>query len=603
MSYSVELITQIENLWISNNFKKQIEIIKPILENPKLDIELKYEFELLCYYCEALIDVDEIEKALKLINTMKLRIDENELTIELILYKYIEIYYLYNKYFKFPDIFDNYYKEFLNFKQKIPMTLAKKDEFHINWYIRYIVRIIPYMTRINDFETILNLEGELNEFSKLDRIKYSLAGLVIFLHCQGIKLYNLKLEEFTTCSQILQLNNTKFPSSTILYHFNLAWGSYVTGQHELALDHFQRLTQFCRDNNEFLDSLPVYLSQMIWVKLSMGLIDDAVTDLEDFNSYINHKIITENDYNKGKLYLSQSIIYYRKGNLKESLDLSLKCFDIFSENPNDNYSLLDTCLLIIDIYLESRDYSDEVFEKYFDTLLDKIPHLNNYQCYIVYTELIIRYLKINEINKAKDIFSKFRTLHETMKPTTSFLRDHFNLTRALLLNSSDRLSENFEAMSIFKYLSHEEPSRIDIRTYAIISYIEMLIFEFKMKKNNESLSEIHELIKILTKLCQKNLSPILIDVYILKIKMNLLSEKIIPDEILDLFSDAETFAKEYNYEFQLQRLLLEKDQLLNDLRSQRLTQEKYDLRKRLDIVRMEDYVSYIKKSISLHKSS
>ena len=92
MPYSDEFIKQIENLYLRDNIKKQIQLIEPIIDDLDLDIDLKYKFELLCYYCEALIDINESDKALKLINSMKLKIKEDEITIELILFKYIEIY-------------------------------------------------------------------------------------------------------------------------------------------------------------------------------------------------------------------------------------------------------------------------------------------------------------------------------------------------------------------------------------------------------------------------------------------------------------------------------------------------------------------------------
>ncbi len=268
-------------------------------------------------------------------------------------------------------------------------------------------------------------------------------------------------------------------------------------------------------------------------------------------------------------YYSIGNVFSRKGELKKSLEYYEKGLNV--SVVEDRVVLKPVYLSIIGkIYGELGDFSTakKNLLEALDLLIERgifIYHFQNFSISIAktYHYLIVLSLNNNDLDKIDEYLNQLYELSIKYKDNKQ-IKQLYELDKAIILNSKDRLMEKMKAGIIFKKISKEEILDHEISVEAMIHLCDTLIYELELSGDRKILKEIEELSDKLLNIAQSQyLYDLLAETYFLKAKISILNLDIKNSRML--LTKAQTIANEHGLKRLANKISYEHDSFLINL--------------------------------------
>ena len=468
-----------------------------------------------------------------------------------------------------------------------------------------------YKSAIKQFTLMADRNKKLGNFFEFARAKGQLG---VTYAVQG--KYKKAREEFETAISILEENDgSKYEIARLMG--NLGSIMRYTGDPTSALDLYYQALNLAREiKND--RSITIISSNIGLLQIDQGLIDDALDTY--FQSLESYKAMGDNS-NLAVIYTNIGLLYRRKGNLLRALEFYKKGSHI-RRKLGDRASMAINMHGIGKIYLTQGDISIAIgyFEEAHGILQDVG---NEAQLATVERDLGIAYQKKNDIESAMmylqsslerrrkignaieiaeslfyfimvsveeggvDLRKDFEELEKIAKkygfPDIKAKAFH---AEAMMLRKGKSLSDHIKA--------HELEERVvnlttdsELRILAMLNLCEYLVLELKVTNEVEIINEIRALLdKLYQTASEQESYELLIKIMIIEAKLELIDFKLA--EAITMLERAMEIAENKNIEESKLEISYLLEKMNGDMK--KASETKASLDKRLDMVRLENYI-------------
>ena len=297
-----------------------------------------------------------------------------------------------------------------------------------------------------------------------------------------------------------------------------------------------------------------------------GELDEA---LFYFKKSLKNILETGYKYQLAQSYHSIGNVYSLKGELKRSLDYYNEILKI-PEIKNDQIIKPAYYTSIGKIYGELGDYSTakNFLLDAFESLKKKKIFLLHYMNFSLSITKTIHYLiniliLSNDSENLKEYLGQLKRISEE-NPDSKQYSQLYELDRAIILKSSDRLMDKMEAEKIFKNIVQDNIVDHEITIESMVNLCELLIYELELTGNIKILNEIETLSDQLQTIAEsRSLYNLLAETYFFKAKISLIHFEINRARIM--FIKAQNTAKIYGLKRLANKISNEHDYLLKNL--------------------------------------
>lgn len=266
---------------------------------------------------------------------------------------------------------------------------------------------------------------------------------------------------------------------------------------------------------------------------------------------IEGKTDTNSKYWSGRFLSLKGSIFNFMGDLESAIHYQNRAMEIRIE-INDGHGIAESLSKIAMVYKSKNNLSQalnyllkslEEFERGRQILkiTDEAAWGSILGSARALLEIVLVYIKINEIQKAREYLDKLEEMQTKM--ATYSIPIWYDLANALIYKGESRLVNQAKAFEILKKLSKIKIRSYDLEALVNFNLCELLIDEFKQYGHLEIFEELVFLIDHMYRRAQKqNLSPMMIEILILKSNLSLIqgnlheTEKIL-DQALTLANE------------------------------------------------------------------
>ncbi len=241
----------------------------------------------------------------------------------------------------------------------------------------------------------------------------------------------------------------------------------------------------------------------------MKYVQQSLKLFEDINDQIGRAMATNN---LGEIYrlkgeLDQALKYYQ-----QSLALAEETGDLSTMNTTDGNIGL--------IYKQKGDAEQALTHFERSLTVNKELRTNHGMAYWL-NELISITIDMNSLEQAKKYLQHLQQINTQVE--SKRISQTYRLARALLLKTSDRLANKFDAQKLFQQVAEEEIVDWELTVTALLHLCELLLLELKTTSHKEVLNEVKVLTqRLLTIANQQPSYWLLAETYVLQSKLSLL---------------------------------------------------------------------------------
>ena len=349
-----------------------------------------------------------------------------------------------------------------------------------------------------------------------------------------------------------EIGNKERIAFTLLWIGNSYW--FVLGDLYRGLDYLQRSSRIYDEIGEVL-GLALTFNNIAWIYKMKGELELAIEFCH--KSLSKHQEIDEPLERTWPL-LNLALIYQAKGDLEKTQEFAKKTLALSEESGNE-FAAAYALYLMANIALDK-----------------------------------------NQLEKAREFSRQLQHLYTHGHQTTKLRRGLFRplkpmkqltqLTEALILKASPRLSDKAKAQEIFKEVAEEPVWAIELTSTATLHLCDLLLFELKASGDEAVLQEAKNLIKKFREKAQNAHSySSVINTIILQSKLNTIEGKL--TKAARLLDQATITAEEKGLTRLLETVKVEKMELETQVDNwQRIIQSNAPFHKRLEQAQMEDYL-------------
>ncbi len=290
-------------------------------------------------------------------------------------------------------------------------------------------------------------------------------------------------------------------------------------------------------------------------------------------------------------------VYHTKGELDEALSYFQQSLQIYHRLQN-KLRIGETLLTIGEIMFSKRKLNKAYL--FFQDALTLFQELGNPgKMSRVYYGLIKISLEKNDLPSAHKYLAQLEEINQ--KIDSKLVDQQYRLSKAFVLKKSKRMLDKAQAFAIFKTLAHEEIVLHTFTVAAMLNLCEMLLFEIKSTKSQESFQELQALLEKLEEIATtQNSFSLKAETLLLKAKLALLNFQI--KEAQALLTRAQKIAEEKGLNLLAHSISDEHDKLLEQLNVWlQLMEENADLEERINLTNVDELLQALKRNnISTH---
>ena len=214
----------------------------------------------------------------------------------------------------------------------------------------------------------------------------------------------------------------------------------------------------------------------------------------------------------------ESAIYYQKKALNLRIEIS------------DRNGVADSLGKIALVYKNENNLKEAI-----NYLLRSLEEFEQLQSVLgsarTLLEIVLVFIKINNLKKAKIYRDKLAEMHSKFQVDT--IQICYKLATGLILKKETRIVKQAKAFDILKKLSKVKIQEYELEAIVMFNLCELLLDEFKQYGDLEIFNELVVLIDhIYNRAKKENLSPMMIEILILKSNLNLIQGNIKETEII-----------------------------------------------------------------------
>ncbi|UCE12633.1 MAG: tetratricopeptide repeat protein, partial [Candidatus Heimdallarchaeota archaeon] len=335
-------------------------------------------------------------------------------------------------------------------------------------------------------------------------------------------------------------------------------GTVYTAKGELdqALEHFKESETIGEEyNHVFLSALSSYSIGGNY--LSKGELDQALTYYQKTLA-IKETLpfgLTQNTLN------NLGIIFINKGELDQGLEYYKRSLAI-NEASGNQRSIAINLGNIGEAYIAKDDLKSAA--ECFNRALDIYRNLNNdWGVAEVLYNLVQYFVDDLSSDTTSSYLDEFKEIN-TRRKDVPIISQKFRLTKAIVLKSSERLTDKMTALSIFQEIADEEVVWYELTVAAMLNLGKLLILELKTTGNEKVLTDVKKIADQLQDIAEKQNSYwLLVETYLLQSKLALMELNV--EQALQLLNQTEQLANEKKLSQLIKTISIERDLLTTQL--------------------------------------
>jgi tetratricopeptide (TPR) repeat protein len=365
-------------------------------------------------------------------------------------------------------------------------------------------------------------------------------------------------------------------------YLGLVYQAKDRGQAQVVLDYFQKSLNAHKSIGN-----PKEIANILWqIGRFHWFNGDYMIALELFKQTL--KDSKKINYNTGiaNTLNGLGIIYFYQGELQLALEHFNEALPLFEEvgNPVRKAAVLGNIG-------ETYDNMGN-FEEAFDSLQQALNISRNSGFDLYHSEHLYQIIRrCNKHLSEEPVKAYLEELkHICNRDNHPIIYQQYRLSQAIVLASSDRLQEQFEAQGIFQEVADSQIAKFELTVVAMLQLGQLLTLELEMTGNELVMTEVKQLLDRLTEIAKnQNSHWLLVEAYLILSKLALIEFNIKRSQ--DLLIQAELLAKEKGLNKLSQILVLEKDLMedqLNNLEYMLTEKRSLTIKEKIQITCLED---------------
>jgi tetratricopeptide (TPR) repeat protein len=356
-----------------------------------------------------------------------------------------------------------------------------------------------------------------------------------------------------------------------------------TGDLDQALEFYEKALAVSEEleNKRFISVISMNIGRIFGgrgeLNLALDYYQRSLSIFEEIDSKAEEAICLNNI----------GLIYEQKGELDQALDAFQRALAI-TEALNMKQEIAAGLNNIASIYREKGEY-DAAHRNYLRSLelLEEIG--NKLDLAQTLANLIRVALFQGKAANAEPYLERLQQINSEEK--NKLIEQHYLLSKAVLLRTSDRMVKRAEAQQILQQIAEEEIIHFPITAEAMFNLCELLYTELEASGSEEALGELKSLLDHLLKIAEEQQNyPVFVEAHLLQSKTALLELDV--EKARQVLTQAQQFAEEKG----LQRLAMlasgEYDSLLTHISKwDSLIKSEASMQERLELARIEQMVT------------